>query len=205
MVTGIGPDGQQVQFMTSGLSSIHVPFTHPPISYVRVGGFAITDWTSRQIEVFDGAGRLIRIIRRIEELEPLTPELFQARVDRILAEMEPEARETQASNYPSMPAPPTIPAWAPTTVTGMFRMLLGADGEIWIGRFDPEDDRSFYPNSNPLVWTAFNPEGRVAGTVRMPERFSPFELTPEGVLGVYRDEYDVEYIQHVRVERPSEG
>jgi hypothetical protein len=39
----------------------------------------------------------------------------------------------------------------------------------------------------------------------MPERFTPFELTPEGVLGVYRDLYDVEYIQHVRVKRPSES
>jgi hypothetical protein len=211
MISVVGPDGQTVMLPTSGLTSTYVPFTHPPISYVRVGGFAITDWQSREIEVFDGSGRLVRILRRIEELEPMSPERFKAGIDLILSDMVPEARGGRAEVYASMPAPPTIPAWAPAAVSGMYRMLLGGDGEIWIARFDPDDIRSYFPEasprpgSTPLIWTAFDPEGRVAGTVHMPERFSPFELTPEGVLGVYRDEYEVEYIQHVRVERPSES
>jgi hypothetical protein len=203
-VTEFSPDGQSFTFTSAGPSA-YVPFTHPPISYVRVGGFAINDWQSRDIEVFDGTGKRTRILRVAGGLEPLTDERFRAMIDRVLGEMEPEARTAMEPRYAAMPAPATIPAYAPAMVSGMNRMLMGGNGELWIGRFDPDTGFSTAPGGTPAVWTAFDPEGRVAGTIHMPEGFTPFELTPEGVLGVYRDEYDVEYVQHVRVERPSES
>ena len=182
-------------------NGIHVPFTHPPISYIGSGRFAITTGVEREIEVFDGDGQLVRIIRVADEPTPLPRELFRARTNRLLEELEPETRQERASQYASMPAPAVIPAYAPAAVGGMNRMLMNAEGEIWIGRFDPDSDLSFFPNSNPAVWTVFDGEGRVAGTVHMPPRFTPYELTADGVLGVYRDDFDVEYVQHVRVER----
>jgi len=203
-VTEFSPDGQSFTFISGGPTA-YVPFTHPPISYVRVGGFAITDWQRREIEVFDGSGKLTRILRVAGGLEPLTPERFRAMIDRTLAEMEPEARTAVEPRYAAMPVPATIPAYAPAMVSGMNRMLMSEDGEVWVGRFDPVMGFGTSPGATPAVWTAFDTQGRVAGTIHMPERFTPFELTPEGIIGVYRDEYDVEYIQHVRVTRPRES
>lgn len=202
MVNAIGPNGQVTQIPLPTGST--VPLTHPPISYVRVGGFSINDWRSRNIEVFDGSGRLIRIQRVAGGLEPATQEHLDALAAYAISQRPPDAPPSQETPYEGMPLPPTVPAYAPAMVSGMNRMLMGADGEIWIGRFDPATGYSSVQGARPDVWTAFDSQGRVAGTVHMPERFTPFELTPEGVLGVYRDDFDVEYVQHVRVHRPEE-
>ncbi len=61
-------------------------------------------------------------------------------------------------------------------------------GNLWVeeGREDP--------NASGL-WSVFDPAGRHVADVTMPPRFRPFHIGLESVLGVWRDDLDVEYVQ----------
>ena len=62
------------------------------------------------------------------------------------------------------------------------------DGNLWAeeGREDP------YAAS---IWSVFDPSGAYITKVTMPLRFRPFDIRTESVLGVWRDDLDVEYVQ----------
>ena len=47
----------------------------------------------------------------------------------------------------------------------------------------------------------FDPEGRLLGSVQMPERFRPTHIGADFVLGVARDEMDVERVRLYTLEK----
>ncbi len=51
------------------------------------------------------------------------------------------------------------------------------------------------PPEVPGVWTVLDPEGRWLGTVAMPPRFRPYQIGASWILGVVRDELDVERLR----------
>jgi hypothetical protein len=65
-------------------------------------------------------------------------------------------------------------------------------GHVWVGEY-----RAFWMKSEaPRSWTVFDPDGRMLGRVPLPSTFVPLHIGPDFVLGVWRDDVDVE---HVRV------
>jgi hypothetical protein len=69
--------------------------------------------------------------------------------------------------------------------------LLKVDdgGNLWVCEFDPEVDVGH-------SWTVFDHEGRMFGTVLLPSGLRATHIGDDFVLGIWRDELDVE---HVRV------
>ena len=67
------------------------------------------------------------------------------------------------------------------------RIAAASDGTIWAGPVEAS------PESTQLK--AFRPDGRYLGAVEIPGRFTPYDSGPGWVLGLARDENDVEFVQ----------
>ena len=74
------------------------------------------------------------------------------------------------------------------TRPAILALRLDSAENLWAeeGREDP---------SAMGTWRVFDPSGRYIAKVRMPPRFRPFDIGTESVLGVWRDDLDVEYVQ----------
>jgi hypothetical protein len=53
-----------------------------------------------------------------------------------------------------------------------------------------------------MQWTIFDHEYRMLGTVETPPRFAVSWIGEDLVLGVWRDEFDVEYVQGYALIKP---
>ncbi len=87
-----------------------------------------------------------------------------------------------------------------------FAALLAArSGELWVRDYRPEDGMSrgmFYPApTTPTRWNVFASDGRWLSEITLPVRFTPFEIGTDYLLGVSRDEDDVERVTLWRLRR----
>jgi len=60
-------------------------------------------------------------------------------------------------------------------------------GDLWVG------DWVLFPQV-ALGWKVLDPSGRWLGEVIMPERFFPYAVVVDWILGVEWDDLDVEYV-----------
>jgi hypothetical protein len=63
---------------------------------------------------------------------------------------------------------------------------VDADGNLWV--LDPHP----LP-SDPVAANVFGPDGILLGAVELPVGFTPFEIGSNYVLGVWRDDVDLEH------------
>lgn len=73
------------------------------------------------------------------------------------------------------------------------RALVARDGGLWVAA----PDRL----GQARAWTVFDRKGAQAGIVIMPQRFAPFEIGDDYILGVARDDDDVEFVRMYRLDR----
>ncbi|HEX9729430.1 MAG TPA: 6-bladed beta-propeller [Gemmatimonadales bacterium] len=132
-------------------------------------------------------GTLVRIVRRVDVRLTDTAGL-RATYRR--------ARLASASNVPAvereldaMVFPPSLPAYD----------LLRSDptGHLWVRAFAPLGVEA-------RAWSVFAPAGQWLGDVAMPARFTVTEIGADYVIGVHRNELDVEFVHLYRLIRPRE-
>jgi hypothetical protein len=68
-------------------------------------------------------------------------------------------------------------------------------GFLWVEEFQR-------PGFENRAWNIFDPEGELVGRVTLPARFQAFEIGADYILGVGRDEMNVEFIRMYPVTRP---
>ena len=131
-------------------------------------------------------GRLQRIMRVPGvDLELNTSDVQQLK-DELLAR-EPEQRRTMMRTHlEEMTLPPTRPAYG--------SLMPDALGNLWAGEY------ARYP-AVPRTWTVFATTGKLLGEVTVPDRFKVLQIGPDWILGVGRDELDVEYVRVYRIDR----
>ena len=82
------------------------------------------------------------------------------------------------------------------TFPALSTILSDASGNLWVREYDfPREQRPA-----PL-WTVFDPEGRVLGFIETPEGLRIGQIGEDYILGHYRDELEVEYVQVWALER----
>lgn len=76
--------------------------------------------------------------------------------------------------------------------------LLHVDrsGNLWVESYPRPGE------SGPRTWTVFDAAGRMLGDVALPERLWIFEIGEDYVLGVERDELDVEHVRLYSLVKP---
>jgi hypothetical protein len=74
-------------------------------------------------------------------------------------------------------------------------LLVDLEGNVWV--------RDYLPEPAPATsWQVFDPEGRWLGAVELIAGLEVTEIGPDYVLGVLRDDYEVEYVRLHRLVKP---
>jgi hypothetical protein len=151
--------------------------------------FFIGSSDSYDVDVWNAAGQLVRIIRVDVPIRPVTDELLSAYVEgeierrRQMADQgsltfnEAESRQ-QLRDLRHAPA---VPAYSSILGTG--------DGGLWVNEFKMPG-----AESTAQRWTVFDVEGRVVGTIDLPDRFTPMHVDEDVLWGVSLDALDVPYV-----------
>ncbi len=144
--------------------------------------FYVADNETYEIRVFSSAGQLIQVIRRSIAPLPVEGTDIRAYEDSALAGASAFARAQLRSLFDNQPPPPrTHPAYAPY-------IIIDSDMNLWVRESNrPGDERS--------RWSVFTDEGELLGEVDMPPGLRVLDIGPDYVLGLHRDELDVEYVR----------
>lgn len=68
-------------------------------------------------------------------------------------------------------------------------------GNLWVENYPA-------PGTSMNFWSVFDVEGFFLGRVTMPHEFSPLDIGPDYVLGLWRDEDDVEHVRMYELIEP---
>jgi hypothetical protein len=90
-----------------------------------------------------------------------------------------ERKTAFEQGWAAVPKPKRFPFWGTASVDNT--------GNLWVS--DPQR-----PQRIPNGWSVFDRNGRRIARVTMPAGFTPREIGSDYVLGVTRDEFDVEYV-----------
>jgi len=92
------------------------------------------------------------------------------------------------------------------------QMFIGPGGDIWVQRIrsardmaeGAEEEVEFDAQAiGSPEWEIFDHEGRYLGVVTLPDRFTPMTADGNDLYGVWLDEFDVQYVMRVQVDRPA--
>jgi hypothetical protein len=84
----------------------------------------------------------------------------------------------------------------PETKAAYSGLLVDPSGNVWL-----RTGRHFPPEGPSPEWTVFSVDGAWLGSLEMPEGFDPLEVGEDYLLGVWRDELDVESVRVYGLER----
>jgi hypothetical protein len=143
-------------------------------------GFAVGAQIEHEVRLFSSSGALRRIVRW--DGGDLALDAATAREWRSaqLEAARPDDRAALRQQLADVELPDQRPAYG--------SILAAPDGSLWVAHFAPggqEADR----------WDVFDPMGAWCCTATMPARFTPLSLGPDWVLGVSRDEMDVQHVE----------
>jgi hypothetical protein len=95
-------------------------------------------------------------------------------------------------------------------------LRFDADGNLWARAFDHPDAVAFYDYSRfvpgierpviaqPRRWVVLDPDGLYLGVVETPPGFTVYEIGADHILGVWRDELDIQYIREYALIKPGQ-
>ena len=165
-----------------------IPFDIRPEATLGMEGFYLTLGEDHGPEIleYDSSGGLRRIIRLAERVSsPSEEDLdkyteFQIDSRNVPEDHRESSFDRDRPRYGEMPLPRVIPVFS--------RLLVDESGSLWarLYRFDV---------SAPVRWLVFAPNGEGQGSVEMPKDLEVWQIGRDFVLGVWRDEHDVEYVR----------
>ncbi len=191
-ITRISADGAQSDTVTTvlgrevflgeegGRTVMSTPLFAHASSAAASGGFTfVGDQTRFEILQYAASGNLKRIIRVPSVDLAVTRVDIDRATEQALASV-PEARRPRLrAQLAAMDVPPSRPAFG--------RLEVDAAGNLWAA------EPTRYPNP-ARSWMVFDPAGRMLGVVVLPDRFRLLQIGPDWVLGVWRNELDVECV-----------
>ncbi len=180
-----GPE-RVVRLGGNSVDVLDLPFGRRDHVAVAGDGFWQGSAEAPQVGLHDARGRLVRLVRWAGAPRRVTPADVAAHRERALAGADPAARPGMQRMLADLPYPQAMPAYA--------AILADRAGGLWVQEYAPAED-------DPVRWTVFDPEGRQLGTLALPARFRVTDVGPDYVLGVGRDEMDVEQVQVYRLDR----
>jgi len=149
-------------------------FARKTIVAVGPSAFHVAPGERFEVAVHRADGGISRIIRKAHSPEPVT---------------DADREELRAAGGPDIPSPTSFPA--------LTDMLLDDEGVLWVQEFSRDPDSS-------ARWDTFDSQGRLLGVVDMIPRFRPLHVGRDFVLGVWRDDMDVEHVRFHRLYRDSD-
>ncbi len=139
-----------------------------------------------QVQELDMSGNLVRILRIPGYPLDLSAAQIAAERDFFLDRSPPGSPFRQG--FEDAPASDTRPAYDD--------ILVDPSGAVWLELFRGQSEQD-----QPEQWLVLDADGTWLGNVGIPDRFTVTDITIDAVLGVWRDELDVEHPQVLRLTR----
>jgi hypothetical protein len=165
-----------------------VPFGKSGPGAVAGKSFYFGSQESYEVQEYGIDGALRRLIRLDRPPAPVTADQLDAFISAEMAEAEDEteAREIR-QRYADGPTPEFHPAFS--------ALFANHDGFLFIQ--SPE-----IPEATSVVLDVFDPDGRLVGAMPVPDGVDEIlEIGSDHLLGLHRDELDVEYVRYYELTR----
>jgi len=147
--------------------------------------------TSYELTVHRLNGSLLAIVRLLRDNAAVTAADIEAYKSLMLENIDDEnQRRARRQELDDLDFPAEAPAFGSV-------ILVDTEGDLWVSEFFVRIDQG-------MAWQVFGPDYRLLGTVRTPARFAPRYIGDDIVLGVWRDELDVEYVQGYALIKPTD-
>ena len=163
----------------------HIPFTVFPAAAVTASGGFLTDGKSFEIRDYDFTGELRRILRINLPGRPVSEAMAEEWLESE-SSGQPPGTSVRDQILRSMPLPDTLPAFE--------SLLTDEMGFVWAKIYDWDTD-------NPQRWVVFDHEGPALGTIETPPGLEVGWVGPDAIIGVCKDEFDVEHVCRYRLTR----
>ena len=172
-----------------GYSSIGMPFGRRAVTVVAGNTFYYADGSNVSITEYSQRGVPLRIVRYPAASAPVTSADLSRVLEPYLSRFDENVQRRLRNTYRAMPMPSTMPA--------VSSLLVGSEGDLWVGQYQSGFDFS------PRCWWIFAAEGQLLGSKCVPEGFTPHQIGADFVLGVWRDEDDVEHVRSYGLVKPE--
>lgn len=166
------------------------PFGRTTVFAVKNSHFYVGTQDEYELRVYDMSGQLTTIVRLERENAPTT----EADIDRYkrarLAGVHERQRQDREMELDGLPYPETMPAFGSIEVD--------AAGNLWVADARPFGDER-------PIWTVFDAEHRMLGTVETPRGLTIHEIGHDYILGSLVGENGVHRVQMYRLDKPAAG
>ncbi len=175
--------GTEVFIQTHGGGTLlaRPAFGRTPVLATREAGFYFGSSDSYEIGYYSVDGRLQFIIRKAQPNATVTAGdmrlIEEQRLERARSDMD---RAVIQRTFADMPIPESMPACS--------ALVVDAEQNLWVEDYARPGDRRGR-------WTVFNPDGAILAEVDVPSRFTVHQIGGDFVLGVWRDDLDIEHVQ----------
>ena len=178
-------------FSDSVRLGLNQPFGRRPVQAVHGTQFFFGSSDSYEIGCYEHTGELIRLIRLDKQNRPVTQQDLERFIElRLEGIDEGESRQEARQRLADMPVAETMPAYED--------LAVDAAGNIWAQEYRLEDDTE-------SEWIVFDGTGRMLGNVMMPAGLQVTEIGEDFVLGIWRDELDVQHVQLYELNKGNAG
>jgi len=171
------------EFSTAVFSPMSVAVAHDTTAFVSdTKDFWIT-------EVAPG-GRVVRRFGRAWEPKPVTPEEKEKYRAQVLSGAQSDFERRDAESRLR------IMVFADTHPAHDTRMIVDSGGNLWVA-LQPSE------TTETRMWSVFDPEGVYLGDVSIPKLLRVKEIGIDAVVGVWRDELDVQSVRAYHLRKPD--
>jgi hypothetical protein len=167
------------------LISTPVPFSRPGSMTLVPEGIAVTNGQDASILIVDTTGAAADIQLPIEVID-VSREQFDAEIDRRLGTMDGARREAFAEFYADMPRPEHR--------TPIQRILADRLGLIWV---------ELEGTGAVQEWLVVDASGQVLARASTPADLLVTEIGEDYIVGLWRDEMEVEFVHAYRLDRAN--
>jgi hypothetical protein len=157
------------------------------VSYTVADGLLIVgDQTAYELLTYGMHGELRAVVRWWGASLDITTAEIDEWKDQQVESADAADRPSVRAYLADVPVPRRRPAYGP--------ILRSESGDVWVGAYA-------HPSRLPSRWDVIDAGGVWLGAVAMPAGFRPLQIGGDWILGLHRDELDVERVELRRLER----
>ena len=164
------------------------PFGRKPGATVRGSEFCLATADTYEIACYGTDGALRQLIRHLAPPRSVTNADVEQYVAMRLARIDGEARRREwEPRIRALPVPETMPPYD--------TLATDSRDRLWVREMPP------LPGGQRR-WTVFDTDGGMLGSVDFPVGLEVTQIGDDFVLGIWRDELDVEYVREYALIKP---
>ncbi len=157
------------------------PFGRSALIAVAPTRFYYGDTHSTEVGIYDPAGKRLGTVKLKASSRPLTGDDIEKWIEADLAKRPNAQSKLDARNdFKQIPPAKRSPEFAALKVDDL--------GNLWVRHYGPP----FAPSPD---WDVYTADGAPLASARTPARFDPLHIGKDFILGVRKDDLDVEHIE----------